>query len=544
MTTSNCTAFTQKLKAGRKSVISSLGARSSRKQQGNRGSRIKYLKKEKNLQCLLLIPKDLELPVDPTTGMESDLFNENTPYRPEQSLTSTLRELKNYYASGYNFVDYYVKQDASGEVLSERIADGSEILEGEVKITRREDAEGIEAEQIRNAFENLLGYLGVDDWDLNDPDKITIQDCRLFGANVMPRVYSFNTMTINLKAFGERSVTYRAGFERDITGTPYVMVPATDEDGEPIIDPETKKHVMVPKKLSSHGDLKQCEIASLFRKILLDEFEAFKATQPNMNEEQASKKKWEILGTSPISNDRYTSYVCMYKIDASAAGVAEGLDKIKPELIRKELYWNKYTKKIEDAIKDTRDNYNSSYDTSVDYFVVEMKVGDDNDDMQRGLNTKFETAHIKLAPGDVYKEEHCDILNEAYTSFVDKFKNSELIMQQSVCSDEIDDKVIGKLAEAIKIERPFDSIVSRIDQSTEEAFKSVICFVYGNSVLAALEEAADTNPESKVSLADAEQTDITEILSKDGESSVQAPGAGGSFSGPSVPHVTVTDEDE
>ena len=437
-----------------------------------------------------------------------------------------------------------MKQDANGNVLEERIAGDSAAQEGEIKITRREDAEGEEAEQIRTAFENLLSYLNVDDWDLTHPNTITIEDCRLFGKRVMPRVYSFNTMTVNLKAFGERSVVYRAGFERDITGTPYIMVPATDENGEPIIDPETKKHVMEPKMLTQRGALKQCEIASFFRKNLLDEFEAFKATQKNMNEEQASKKKWEILGTSPISNDRYTSYVCMYKLDASAAGVATGLDKVKPELIREELYWNKYTKKIEDTIKDTRDNYGKAYDTSVDYFVVEMKVGDDNDDMQRGANTKFETVHIALAPGNVYSQEACDNLNAAYTEFVDSFKNSEFIMQQSVCREEINEEVIGKLAEAIRIERPLANVIKGIDKATEEKFKSIICFIYGNSALTALEEAADTNPASKVSLEAAEKTDISEILNKDGEVSVATNSAGARFTSSVIGDASITDDDE
>ena len=170
--TMDLSTFLKELQESGTDGTSRYNLRNENEQVKERVGSIPKLKKEKKKKSKLLIPVELAIPFNPTTGKADDTYNPDKKFRPQLAPTTVGLMLKSY-------------------------ADSNE----DVKQT-------------------FMDKAGVDNWDTSDHEHLTADDKAIFKKYRVPSIYTFPVVHVDIPAMtGDYGRDYLVKIDRDpITG--------------------------------------------------------------------------------------------------------------------------------------------------------------------------------------------------------------------------------------------------------------------------------------------------------------------------------------
>ena len=338
------------------------------------------------------------------------------------------------------------------------------------------------------AKEKFLAEVGVNEWDTSKPEVSTKEDKEIFRKYTVPKIVTTNMVNITSPIMNKVKFPcgYRVNFVRDGFG-----------------DVVLEKGQEYPKELA---------IANFYKGVYLEAYNKWE--QENSNKPDADKKEMfkKFISRSPVSVDFPKNTVLVFELPLNQQLGIDGLGDMTVDDIKKCLRTVNKSQALDKEITDLSTTYAASRDSYIDFFECDMMVGNEDDDMLRGKNTKFVNAETKLQDIAGY-DKFIVNLRDA----IDQFTNQEEAVVKSVARNKIDDSTLEKLAEALEQEQPIESIEEFISKEATERNAGIIGFIYGDKADELLMSPEDQDDEtvSKEQSKFADE-DIRATLSDDG----------------------------
>lgn len=296
------------------------------------------------------------------------------------------------------------------------------------------------------------------DWDVSDITQVTEEDRKQFERYEVSKVFTHDMINVNSKTLTGNAygASYRSNIKRNDLGD------VVDEEGNEL----------------EFNDPKYPEVLryqQLYSSIYTEKYNRWEAVNKTKSDKDKKTKFSEVMGDSPISKDMPTNFVICVELPMDASFNIKDLDKMTAEDVYKHLVVAKRPKnmktsldKLETVYKDTRNIY-------VDWFELDMIVGDEDDDAQRGLNTKYNNAEVALKglPG-------FDKFMVAFTECINNFDKSEEVVTKSVARKEMNESVLDRFCEAVALEQKLEDLEEYISSDVAERFAREITSIYGD----------------------------------------------------------------
>lgn len=306
-----------------------------------------------------------------------------------------------------------------------------------------------ENEEIKEKF---LEQMGISSWDTSNVGVITKEDLEVLDSAKKPRIFSFNMLSVVSKTLNgnERPATFRVDYSRN-------------EIGDPIV-PEGESY---PKNL---------EISSFYNTIAMEKYNEWLEENQSAPDKVKDEKRREFLKENPISSDYPKNFMLMVELPLNGENGVSGLDKMTEEQIKDALVVTPRTDALNVTLNNIRSRFKSSRDVYANFYEVDMIVGNEEDNLQRGKNTKYNNAEVKLCD-----MEGWDSFKDKLEKVIDEFTNQEEIIRKTVARRVMDESTIEKVAVALAEDVPLESIEPWLKDQTVERYAPIISQIYGNA---------------------------------------------------------------
>lgn len=306
-----------------------------------------------------------------------------------------------------------------------------------------------ENEEIKEKF---LEQMGVDSWDTSNVGEITKDDLSVLDSAKKPRIFSFNMMSVTSKTLNgnERPVAYRVDYSRN-------------DIGDPII-PEGEGY---PKNL---------EMSSFYNTIAMEKYNEWVEKNQSAPDKVKEEKRREFLKENPISSDYPKNFMLMIELPLNSNNEVTGLEKMTEDDIKSALVITPRTDALNVTLNNIRSRFKSSRDVYPNFYEVDMIVGNEEDNLQRGKNTKYNNAEVKLCD-----MEGWDAFKGKLEKVIDEFENQEEIVRKTAARRVMDEGTIEKVAAALAEDVPLESIEPWLKDQTVEKYSPIISQIYGNA---------------------------------------------------------------
>lgn len=351
-----------------------------------------------------------------------------------------------------------------------------------------------ENEEIKEKF---LEQMGVNSWDTSNVGVITAEDLEVLDSAKKPRIFSFNMMSVVSKTLNgnERPATFRVDYSRNDIGD--------------VIVPEGESY---PKNL---------EMSSFYNTIAMEKYNEWLQENQSAPDKVKDEERKKYLKENPISSDYPKNFMLMIELPLNGENGVSGLDKMTEEQIKDALVVTPRTDALNVTLNNIRSRFKSSRDVYANFYEVDMVVGNEEDNLKRGKNTKYNNAEIKLC-----EMEGWDSFKEKLEKVIDEFENQEEIVRKTVARRVMDENTIEKVALALAEDVPLESIEPWLKDQTVERFAPIISQIYGNAAddllmtqeIGGLEESTVNEDEKELRAAAAtlnELNDLDEVSIED-----------------------------
>ena len=423
---------------------SRLNLRNESKQVKAGSARIPKFKFDKNKKSRLLFLTDLAIPFNPLTGKEDDNYNKNELFRPEWSTATTMKAIKLNYKEHPELLPDFCKR------------------------------------------------LGVDNWDVSNPDVLTDEDFQLFNRWRKQRVFTHDVVFITSESLNRVAFpcAYRVNYERDpITG-----------------DPILKEGEEYPKIL---------QIANFFSRVISEKMNDWKKNNPDASEKEEKQQFSTFSKLSPVSRDVPQNTMLAFEIPlGNDLKPKDDLSSLTPEDLEKCLVVVKRSKSLSKTLSNLQTTYKNR-DVYPDFLELDVLIGNEEKISERAQGTKYNNAEFPLKDLEGF-----DKLNENLDKAIQDFKNQEEKVSSAAARRAVNDTVIDLLCQSISEELPYDQIEEFISEDMAVKYAPIISLIYGDDATEVLTSAA--LGEGKESTVDEEQSEknaknISEIIARDAE---------------------------
>lgn len=348
-----------------------------------------------------------------------------------------------------------------------------------------------ENEDIKKKY---MDYVGLEHWDTSDTENITQRDINAFRKFRKVRIFTNDMVKINLFTLTKKNFAcdYLANFTRDDLGDPVT------EDGE------------YPEIL---------EIQRLYRSVAQEEYNEWEK-QNSSKSEQDKKKQWlAVMGTCPISPDMPVNVALVSAIPIDSNFNPK--EKIsKEEDIRNTMVLFRLSKDTKSLVESVITKFTTS-DVNADFIEIDMTVGNEDDDNERGKNTKYEKASTALKnrvddDGNHLTSDY-DAICSSLKEYIDNFENLDKTVKKATVFNKINEDSIQSIYAALEVDKPYDSIERFLTDQIGKTNGNTLSRIYGGKADDFL--CALTLGDAKKGTATEEQiknseTDLRDILAE------------------------------
>ena len=301
-----------------------------------------------------------------------------------------------------------------------------------------------------------MEYVGIENWETSDVEHITQRDINAFRKFRKVRIFTNDMVKINLFTLTKKNFAcdFLADFTRDELGDPHTA------DGS------------YPEIL---------EIQRLYRSVAQEEYNEWEK-QNSSKSEQDKKKQWlAVMGTCPISPDMpvNVSLVSVIPIDSNFNPKEKIL---KEEDIAKTMMLFRLSKDTKSLVESVITKFTTS-DVNPDFIEIDMTVGNEDDDNERGKNTKYEKASTSLKnrqddDGNKLTAEY-DAICESLKNYIDDFENLDKTVKKATVFNKINEDSIQSIYAALEIDKPYDSIERFLTEPIGKSNGNTLSRIYG-----------------------------------------------------------------
>lgn len=407
-----------KLKSGEIATKSKLDLRNENKQDFGGNGKYPWLKKPKNKLCKILLLTEIAIPFNPfTCEVEENGYNDDVKFRPSLSCSDAILTLKTYYN---------------------------------------------ENEEIKSKFLRMAKFKEA--WDTSNPNELNEKDLEVFRPFRVAKIYSPRVMNVKMPTVTGNKF-----------GKAYLFPIERDGFGDLIIKDYDKSDKEEKAKFNQQNAcLELLNIHRAYRAIYQEEYARWKDTHKEVQEKEDTEMRRNIMSKIPVSSDVPFNIALgiEYEMDNKTMQAKNSLDA--DEILPHIVMMRKNTK-IDSVLDDYRGRFIGE-DINSDYFEVDVVVGNEEDDAQRGNNTKYNTPK--------YNINRC----EGYTEFSEKLskylQDQDLIeetVKASAVKSEVDESLLKRVYTALSTEIPFSSIQEFLTNEIVENFQEVLSNIYGDS---------------------------------------------------------------
>lgn len=399
---------------------SELNLRNKSKQVKVKNSNLPYITKEKDKCSKILFPTELVMSFNPLTMEEDEFYNRQNEFRTEKSFSSTALALKAHYESN-----------------------------PEIKA---------KFEEYANVSEKLKDKSGVSQkWDTSDIETFTLQDMKVFDEFRELRLFTNDMVKINLPTLTKKAFpcNYLANYTRDEFGS------VVTEDGE------------FPEIL---------RIQQFYRAIALEEHNEWEKANTSKTDKDKKDHYLSAMSSCPIQPDVPVNTALAVEVLVNNEWEpTKSLKTYTPDELKKALVKVNASKVIRETLESILDKFKRS-DLNPDFLEIDMIVGDEDDKMERGKNTKYQLATqslTKLVDSDGNSlEEDFKVLENSFVEVMDGFENLDGMMKKATTFNIIDDALVQSVYASLDIDKPFDSIERFITKEIADKYGDIISHVY------------------------------------------------------------------
>ena len=306
--------------------------------------------------------------------------------------------------------------------------------------------------------ETFMKALRIKSWDTSNTEALNQEDLEVLRIIrptriASPRVIGLGCKTVTNSPYVSN---YEAGFDRDNEGD--------------IVMPEGSKRDY-PEIL---------EMNRAYSSIFFEEYAAWEKDNIAESDEKKKAKRWEILGKNPISGDRSLNLAVAIEIELD--------NKMQPKVpladltavdLKNMLVHIKVSSKIKGALEELEDADKFLHkDTNLDFLELDMIVGNEDNDAERGTNTKFTTA----AEYKIKDDSSYDKFIKEVSTMLDEYGDMELPLKKSAVYKKIDETVIQRLYACLASEVKFNTIQPYLTKEILNASANILSDIYGDPI--------------------------------------------------------------
>lgn len=400
--------------------------RNENKQKKDYGTRISMLKKEKDTNCRLLVSKSIAIPFDPFSVQVTEDYHDDRKFRTEKTVSTTIGVLKAYY------------------------------------------------EQNAEAKQALLKKVRIEEWDTTNPEECNAKDLEVFEAFKVTNIFTIYYVHINNKVVTgrDKGADYRIEVPRDESGK--IMDYIVSPNGEKITTPRYVKLAV--------------QLGDFFSMINLERYKEWEQGEgANKTKNEQATKKMAFLNETPITQDRPKNLVLGIKLpmlpgrlDLDAAAIAKWEDKD----FRKAMFITSNSSKLRTCLEEIPKLY-SSKDNYADFYEIDMKVPNEDDDNKRGQDTNFTVRDnsIDTLPDDIKLK-----VVKGFKDVIDNTPNIDKIVLGSSYVQPLNDDIMNMLLKKVSEEYKFSNFTLTSRQIN--LFGDLLENIWGDEVSEVLMSAA------------------------------------------------------
>lgn len=301
------------------------------------------------------------------------------------------------------------------------------------------------------AKEKFLKEAGVDSWDTSKPEEVTKEDRDVFKKYTVTKIISNDMMNIT------SPIMNKVKFP-----CPYRVTYKRDEFGEVVIEPGKE----YPKELA---------IANFYKSVYIEAYNEWEANNKNKSDADKKEEFKKFIKKVPVSNDYVQNTLAVFELPLDSNLQVANLGDMTKEDIKKHLFNINLSSSLKTQLEDLTGRYAERRDIYTDILECDMIVGNEDDDMLRGKNTKFPNAEVPLKDMPGFDKFYANLVE-----VIDELDNLESLLYRSVARNKIDDNTLEVLAEAMAKEQPIEVIEKWISQDSIKRNSGIISFIYGD----------------------------------------------------------------